>query len=751
MRQTLTALLSTLFVSSAMAQPSQPLTLRAQPTQAAVPAWSAPGPRPSHAVHAVVDTAALRAALAEAPLHRPGVPLHTYALTIDLPHPSGILMPCFVAESSILHPALAAKFPQMRTFVVQSADALASGRLELTQRGLSAMLREPADLASVGGTWLIDRWQSGDPSHVIAYWLRDLPNSTDWSCLIRETPDLVSSQSQSPAAAERPITQTRIARLAVACTGEYGLHHSALEGNPPNAADPLAAIVTVVSRSNVVFEADLAVTFQLVANNDQIIHFDPQTDPYPDTCDGSGGANCSSPILGVNRTYVRDTIGSDNFDIGHCVTRIAGGVAYLRSVCGANKAGGISGIPRGGDIDPLSALVVIHEFGHQFGANHTFSGTRGRCADNARLSTAWEAGSGSSPMAYAGGCPVGSAPPSDNIVEFADPFFHHGNILEMQAFLATGNASCLSPISSSNSDPVIVSVTPDLAIPPGTPFTLTATAFDPESDPLSYSWEQSDSGFARPLSGAGSEDNGIGSLFRIFPPVSSPSRTFPQWNDILEAVPTPGEQLPTFTGVTRTFRVLVRDNAPGAGATAISPPVTLEIASGASPFAVISPAENDTLGVGQAQILWSVGSTDLPPISVQSVRIRLSEDDAFTFPHDLGAFPNTGSATISLPALSTASARIRIESEGNIFFALSRPFTLGSCPGDIADDFGTLGADGMVSFGDFLALLGLIGPCPGGTPGCAGDIADNFGFIGPDGMVSFGDFLALLGLIGPCP
>jgi hypothetical protein len=32
--------------------------------------------------------------------------------------------------------------------------------------------------------------------------------------------------------------------------------------------------------------------------------------------------------------------------------------------------------------------------------------------------------------------------------------------------------------------------------------------------------------------------------------------------------------------------------------------------------------------------------------------------------------------------------------------------------GDIADDFGTIGGDGLVSFGDFLALLGLIGPCP---------------------------------------
>ena len=82
-------------------------------------------------------------------------------------------------------------------------------------------------------------------------------------------------------------------------------------------------------------------------------------------------------------------------------------------------------------------------------------------------------------------------------------------------------------------------------------------------------------------------------------------------------------------------------------------------------------------------------------------------------------------------------------------FRLASPVP-GPCTGDIADDFGTLGADGQVSFGDFLALLGLVGPCPGGTPGCVGDIADDFGSPCRDGQVSFGDFLALLGLIGSC-
>ena len=63
-----------------------------------------------------------------------------------------------------------------------------------------------------------------------------------------------------------------------------------------------------------------------------------------------------------------------------------------------------------------------------------------------------------------------------------------------------------------------------------------------------------------------------------------------------------------------------------------------------------------------------------------------------------------------------------------------------------------IGGDGQVSFGDFLALLGLTGACGSGTgnPDCTGDIADDFGSLGADGQVSFGDFLALLGLVGPC-
>ena len=648
-------------------------------------AWSVPGPRPLRGVIVEVDTAALEAQLSKAPKQRFDAQLSEYGLAISLPSPTGALIECAVAESPVMEPALAARFPLIQTFIVQSLDRSAAGRLEVSPRGVTAMLR-----TNDGGAWMIDPWQSGDSAHAVAYWLRDLPGGGDWVCHTSDGgPDVEEYAAASDAGGEgegglRGGLNLRTIRFAVACTGNYGLYHSQIQGHAPNVADPLAAIVTVVARTNVVFEADLAVHFNLVANNDQVVFFDPATDPYPSGCDGSGGADCSGAILGPNITLLNSVIGTANYELGHVLTRVAGGVAYLSCLCTDNRAGGVSGIPRGGgDIDPFSALVVIHEIGHQLGGNHTFSGTRGRCAGNVRLASAWEAGSGSSPLAYAGGCPVGDAAPSDNIVLFADPFFHHGSVREMLLLLA--NRTCPVQTPSGNTAPVIVSASGDFAIPPGTPFTLAAEATDADGDLLTYSWEQFDNGVARPLTGPDAIDNGAGSLFRIFPPVASPQRTFPRIADVLSGLPTPGEKLPTVTGVTRQFRVIVRDNHPGAGAAVISEFVNLSIPSGTSSFGVVAPVQGATLDAGPTVVEWTVGGTGAPPISCASVTIRLSTDDGATFNQLLGTFPNNGAALATLPQVpaSSVTARIRIDADGEIFFAVSPPFVLlGGCAAD---------------------------------------------------------------------
>lgn len=641
-------------------------------------AWQVAGPRPVHGAVARIDPAALAVRLAGAPRERPDEHLRDYGLRLELLSPEGVPVECFVAESPVMEDDLQAKFAGIRAYIVQSVDRAATGRMELSQRGLTAMLRTTG-----GRTWFIDPWRSGDAAHAVSYWLHDLPGADGgFDCHATDDAPVAHGAPIGRGGGGGAVT-LRTIRFAVACTGEYGLHQCTVQGNPPNGADPLAAIVTVVARTNVVFEADLAVRFILVSNNNQIVYFNPATDPYPDTCDGTGGGDCSSGLLSVNSSVLSQVIGNSNFDLGHLMTRVYGGVANLSCVCTNNKARGVSGIPRGGDVDPLSALVVIHEIGHQFGARHTFSGTRGRCFNNVTLSTAWEAGSGSSPMAYAGGCPVGDEPPSDNVAIFADPFFHHGSVREMLTLLAM--RSCPTDVATANAAPVIVAVTPNQAIPRGTPFELECEAMDPNGEALTYSWEQFDSGAARPLTGTDAVDSGIGALFRVFPPVASPARSFPRMADVLSGVPTPGEMLPTFAGVTRFFRVIVRDNAPGAGGVAISEFVELHIATGASPFVVTAPVQGAVFDAGPAQAQWVVGGTNAGLVACAAVEIRLSINGGESFDLDLGTHPNTGAATVVLPQIAATAhdARLRIGGAGRAFFNVSRPFVLRApCPAD---------------------------------------------------------------------
>ncbi|MBC7773565.1 MAG: hypothetical protein H7210_13805 [Pyrinomonadaceae bacterium] len=673
---------------------------------AAPAAWVAQGPRPVHGCILSVDAPGLSAALAKAPAQRLDEQLATYGLPFSLPDPAGAMIPCVVAESPVMEPPLQKKFPHIRTYIVQSLDRNMTGRLEVSPRGITAMLRsaigESDGHGSTGSAaWMIDPWNSADPLHAVSYWLRDLPGGDDWIC---ETTEGVHGFA-TPAAHEhagrggvREAQVLRTVRAAIACTGEYGAYQCQIQGHAPNTADPLAAIVTTISRVNVVYEIDLAMHFNLVANNDQIVFINPATDPYPSTCDGTGGGSCSGAYLAPNIQVLANVIGNANFDIGHLLTRVYGGVSYLSSVCSSNKAGGISGIPRGGDVDAFSFIVVSHEMGHQFGASHTFSGTRGRCAGNVSLSTAWEAGGGTSPMGYAGGCPVGDAPPSDNLVLFSDPFFHLGSLREMRSFLF--QATCPVQTVTANTIPVLEPLT-GVGIPPGTPFILTAAASDLDGDVLTYSWEQLDSGAARPISGNGAVDNGQGSLFRIFPPVLSPQRTFPKMSDILSGVPTPGERLPTVTGVNRQFRVVVRDNHAGAGGAAVSDPMYLTIPPGTSPFGVVTPAHATTLHAGLNAVTWTVGGTNEPPISADTVTIWLSTDNGATFTQNLGTFANQGDAIVTLPHV-TATARIRVGGTGKIFFAISRPFTLRA---PCAADYNYDGSANTQDFFDFLGTF----------------------------------------------
>jgi len=170
------------------------------------------GPRPLSGQVVGLDLADLRAALASAPQADLGRSLSAYAPIVELPSPDGRLVPCFVVESAVMDPALAARYPHLRTYLAQACDGSASGRFEVMPKGVTAMLR------SVDGrAWMIDPWQSADPMHAISYWLDELPGGGDWECHT-EGDGRPAREWAAPAYDARTLQTLRTYRLAMACT-----------------------------------------------------------------------------------------------------------------------------------------------------------------------------------------------------------------------------------------------------------------------------------------------------------------------------------------------------------------------------------------------------------------------------------------------------------------------------------------------------------------------------------------------------
>lgn len=574
---------------------------------------------------------------------------------ISLPMPDGTLARFRFVEAPVMAPELAAKFPRIKTFLGRGLDdPTARVRFDLTPSGFHAQILSPK------GAVYIDPYLRGDTNLHVVYYKRDYRRSAeDFHCLIAQS-EAVTPAPKARAAQVNAPGGLRTYRLACAATAEYTQYFGG------TVADGLAAIVTAINRVTGVYESEVAIRLVLVANDDQIIFTNVSTEPY-----NNGNAY---QLLSENQTTIDAVIGDANYDVGHVFGTAGGGLAEIGvvSTSGIKAMGETGAYPPVGD--PFYIDYVAHEMGHQFGAYHPFNSSDFACGGNRNAATAYEPGSGSTIMAYAGICG------SDDLQAHSDPYFHSASLEEIIDYTTEGagnNASALSP--TTNTVPS-VEAGPAFTIPMGTPFTLTATSGDADGDALTYCWEERDLGPSIVLT---APDNGSSPLFRSFLPTNSLARTFPQWSDILANTSTPGEMLPT-TGRTLNFRVTARDNSASGGLVA-SADTQVTVTTNAGPFVVTSPGASVTWSNEQT-ITWNVAGTASAPVNATNVNILLSTNGGLSFPIVLAAnVPNNGSQTVLLPDLETTNARVEVQAAGNIFFAVSpADFTIEGIGGGLA-------------------------------------------------------------------
>src|SRR5580765_3513237 len=222
--------------------------------------------------------------------------------------------------------------------------------------------------------------------------------------------------------------------------------YSDFVGGPANVT---AAKVALMNRVDQVYEDDISIHMQLIANNDALNLNTWGAATAPNGPCGLAACFTQAQVTGCSSTtrarfVIGQIIGASNYDIGHlALGQPGGGVANLGVVGRSNKAGGCTGIPTPiGDFYAID--YVAHEMGHQFSGNHPFNGNQLNCSGgNRNPATSVEPGSGSSIMAYAGICLT------DDLQRHSDPYFSERSQQEISTYTSS-NQNAINEVQTAS-------------------------------------------------------------------------------------------------------------------------------------------------------------------------------------------------------------------------------------------------------------------------------------------------------------
>ena len=573
---------------------------------------------------------------------------------ISLPMPDGSLADFEIYESPIMSDELARRYPEIKTYKVYGIDdPMASGRLDITPQGFHAMLQTSQGRLFIDphhDKQLFDRYQARTQQSAV---------ETGYSCGVDDftMPAVAENQSMLRPAAARIAGSFLRYRLAVSATEEYV---AAVGGG--TVAGAQAAIVIAINRVNEIYQRDLGIQLMLVSGNEKLI-------------EDNGNVTFSNgdafEMLIQNQAWIDSTIGSSAYDIGHVFGTDSGGLATLGSACDRNaKAKGVSGINPPIN-DPFWIDFVAHEIGHQLNADHSFNGSSASCITGRNQATAFEPGSGSTIMAYAGICAV------EDLQDFSDATFHAASIAQIDSF-TQGEGSCYAriPATPANPNDPLVNAIANAIIPANTAFVLDGSANDDDGDLLSYQWDQLDAGCPTDARSFGT-DTGFNGLFRSYLPRVDSQRHFPAMGTQLLGLYDDAEVLPC-NNRDINLRFTARDGRSGQGTADMR--VTVQDTGAA--FEITNLNDGATItNPAPFDVNWRVAGTTEAPISCDSVDI-----DLLTFNADFSKYsalsllafplvgtPNDGSETVSvlLDSDTHEHARIRVACSNNVFYDIS--------------------------------------------------------------------------------
>lgn len=568
---------------------------------------------------------------------------------ISFPNADGKLERYRIFESSNMDPALAAKYPEIKSYVGNGIDnPTASIYFSTSPLGIQTMAIS-ADKSAV----FIEPYTKDLSTYVVYKKSDKVASLSKFECTIIEN---AKKDLKDNSLLNRPNADDgnlRTFRLAQSVTGEYTTYFGGTK------ALALAAINNTMTRVNGVFEKDFGVHMNLIATNDLLIYTNAATDPYSAS---ASKANWNQEL----QTNLTNVIGSANYDIGHLFGGDGGGgnAGCIGCVCkdptgsvpkgkGSGYTSPGDGIPQGDNFD---IDYVAHEMGHQFGGNHTFthSNESGSIAQ-------MEPGSGTTIMGYAG------ITGATDVQAHSDPFFHAITIQQVTNYVKS--TTCQTTTLTGNAVPT-ANAGSDFTIPKGTAFMLTGTATDANGDVLTYDWEQMDKGTTTTT--YPSVTATTGPAFKSFVTSTSPIRYFPQMSTVLagatswkwEAVPNVARTL--------NFRLTVRDNHAG-GPANNSDDMIVTVNTTAGPFSVSSPNTAVSYVGGSSQtITWNVAGTTANGVNTANVDILLSTDGGNTFPVTLlAATPNDGTQAVTIPNTAGTLNRIMVKGTNHIFFDVS--------------------------------------------------------------------------------